>query len=127
MCCGIPMLVAGKWDLFEAALRHNSAAMQTRGVEEVVTSCPACWLVWNTYYPQWAEKLGIPFDFKARHYSQVLSEKIAAGEFGLTQIPESLQAQIQANGSAKVTFHDSCHIGRASRCRRKSRPTVARK
>jgi Fe-S oxidoreductase len=47
MCCGIPMLVAGKWDLFAAALRHNSAAMQARGVEEVVTSCPACWLVWN--------------------------------------------------------------------------------
>jgi Fe-S oxidoreductase/FAD/FMN-containing dehydrogenase len=113
MCCGIPMLVAGKWELFEETLRHNSAAMKSKGVEEVVTSCPACWLVWNTYYPQWAEKLGIPFDFKAKHYSQVLSEKIAAGEFALTEVPESLQAQIEANGTAKVTFHDSCHIGRA--------------
>jgi Fe-S oxidoreductase/FAD/FMN-containing dehydrogenase len=113
MCCGIPMLVAGKWELFEQALRHNSAAMQARGVEEVVTSCPACWLVWNTYYPQWAAKLGIPFNFKARHYSQVLSEKIGAGEFALTHVPESLQAQIVANGTAVVTFHDSCHIGRA--------------
>jgi Fe-S oxidoreductase/FAD/FMN-containing dehydrogenase len=113
MCCGIPMLVAGKWDLFEEALRHNSAAMQARGVEEVVTSCPACWLVWNTYYPQWAEKLGVPFDFKAKHYSQVLAEKIAAGEFALTEVPESLRAQAEAKGTAKVTFHDSCHIGRA--------------
>jgi heterodisulfide reductase subunit B len=113
MCCGIPMLVAGKWDLFEQALRHNSAAMQAKGVEEVVTSCPACWLVWNTYYPQWAEKLGIPFDFKAKHYSQVLSEKIASGSFQLTQAPESLKAQIESSGTAKVTFHDSCHIGRA--------------
>jgi len=113
MCCGIPMLVAGKWDLFEQALRHNSAAMQAKGVEEVVTSCPACWLVWNTYYPQWAEKLGIPFDFKAKHYSQVLSEKIASGSFKLTEVPESLKAQIESSGTAKVTFHDSCHIGRA--------------
>jgi heterodisulfide reductase subunit B len=113
MCCGIPMLVAGKWDLFEEALRHNSRAMKARGVEEVVTSCPACWLVWNTYYPQWAEKLGIPFDFTAKHYSQVVAEKIAAGEFALKQVPESLRAQIEANGTAKVTFHDSCHIGRA--------------
>jgi cysteine-rich protein len=113
MCCGIPMLVAGKWELFEEALRHNSAAMSARGVEEVITSCPACWLVWNSYYPQWAEKLGIPFDFKAKHYSQVLAEKIGAGEFALTDIPESLKAQIDANGTAKVTFHDSCHIGRA--------------
>jgi Fe-S oxidoreductase/FAD/FMN-containing dehydrogenase len=113
MCCGIPMLVAGKWDLFEQALRHNSAAMRARGVQEVVTSCPACWLVWSTYYPQWAEKLGIPFDFKARHYSQVLSERISSGEFALTHVPESLRAQIEATGAARVTFHDSCHIGRA--------------
>jgi Fe-S oxidoreductase/FAD/FMN-containing dehydrogenase len=113
MCCGIPMLVAGKWDLFEKALRHNSAAMKAKGVEEVVTSCPACWLVWNTYYPQWADKLGIPFDFKAKHYSQVLAEKIVAGSFQLTEVPESLKALIETNGTAKVTFHDSCHIGRA--------------
>ena len=113
MCCGIPMLVAGKWDLFEEALRHNSAAMKAKGVEEVVTSCPACWLVWNTYYPQWAEKLGIPYDFRAKHYSQVLAEKIATGEFALTEVPESLQSLVEANGTAKVTFHDSCHIGRA--------------
>jgi len=114
MCCGIPMLVAGKWELFEEALRHNAAAMRARGVDEVVTSCPACWLVWNTYYPQWAEKLGIPFDFKSKHYSQVLAEKIGAGEFALTEVPESLKAQIEASGTAKVTFHDSCHIGRAA-------------
>jgi Fe-S oxidoreductase/FAD/FMN-containing dehydrogenase len=113
MCCGIPMLVAGKWELFEQALRHNSAAMRARGVEEVVTSCPACWLVWNTYYPQWAEKLGIPYEFKARHYSQVLSDKIADGSLQLHEVPESLKAQIAANGTARVTFHDSCHIGRA--------------
>jgi Fe-S oxidoreductase/FAD/FMN-containing dehydrogenase len=112
-CCGIPMLVAGKWELFEAALQHNTAAMRARGVDEVVTSCPACWLVWNTYYPQWADKLGIPFEFKSRHYSQVLAEKIGAGEFALTEVPESLQTQIEANGTARVTFHDSCHIGRA--------------
>jgi Fe-S oxidoreductase/FAD/FMN-containing dehydrogenase len=113
MCCGIPMLVAGKWELFEQALRHNSAAMRAHGVEEVVTSCPACWLVWNTYYPQWAEKLGIPYEFKARHYSQVLSDRIADGSLQLHEVPESLKAQIAANGTARVTFHDSCHIGRA--------------
>jgi Fe-S oxidoreductase/FAD/FMN-containing dehydrogenase len=113
MCCGIPMLVAGKWELFEEALRHNTEAMKARGVEQVITSCPACWLVWNTYYPQSAEKLGISFDFTAVHYSQVLSEKIKAGQFALTDVPQSLETQITANGTARVTFHDSCHIGRA--------------
>lgn len=113
MCCGIPMLVAGKWDVWEQSLRHNVAAMQARGVEEVVTSCPACWLVWSTYYPQWAERLGIDYHFTARHYSQVLAEKIEAGALALTEVPASLRAPVAAKGRATVTFHDSCHIGRA--------------
>ena len=113
MCCGIPMLVAGKWDVWEESLRHNVAAMEKKGVEEVITSCPACWLVWNTYYPQWAEKLGIDYHFTAKHYSQVLAEKIGDGSFTLPEVPETFADRDPALGPAKVTFHDSCHIGRA--------------
>src|SRR6266496_1305112 len=113
MCCGIPMLVAGKWDLWEQSLRHNVDAMKAKGVEEVVTSCPACWLVWSTYYPDWAKKLGIDFDFKARHYSQVLGDKLADGSFSLPEVPATFAGRDPALGPAKVTFHDSCHIGRA--------------
>ena len=113
MCCGIPMLVAGKWDLWEQALRHNVAAMERKGVEEVVTSCPACWLVWNTYYPQWAEKLGIDYHLTAKHYSQLLAEKIADGSFVLPEVPQTFARRDPSLGPAKVTFHDSCHIGRA--------------
>ena len=57
-CCGIPMLMSGLWDTWEEIMRHNITAMKARGVKTVVTSCPACWLVWHTYYPQWSEKLG---------------------------------------------------------------------
>ena len=113
MCCGIPMLVAGKWDLWEEALRHNVAAMKSKGVEQVVTSCPACWLAWSTYYPQWADKLGIDYTFTARHYSQLLADKIADGTLTLPQLPQTFAGRDPAQGPAKVTFHDSCHIGRA--------------
>jgi Fe-S oxidoreductase len=101
-CCGIPMLVAGKWDVFEEILRHNIEHMKKRGVKTVVASCPACWLSWHTIYPQWAEKLGIEYNFETKHYSELLAEKIAAGELKFTE-PVNM----------KVTFHDSCHIGRA--------------
>jgi hypothetical protein len=87
--------------------------MERKGVEEVVTSCPACWLVWNTYYPEWAKKLGIDYHFTAKHYSQVLAEKIAAGDFKLAEVPETFAKRDPADGPVKVTFHDSCHIGRA--------------
>ncbi|MGQ9667904.1 MAG: FAD-binding and (Fe-S)-binding domain-containing protein, partial [Anaerolineae bacterium] len=101
-CCGIPMLVAGLWDTWEEIMRHNIQAMKARGVKTIVTSCPACWLSWHTYYPQWCEKLGIEYDFQVKHYSEILVDKIASGELALEhEIP------------ATVTWHDSCHMGRA--------------
>jgi Fe-S oxidoreductase/FAD/FMN-containing dehydrogenase len=101
-CCGIPMLVAGRWDVFEEILRHNVSRMKEKGVTTVVASCPACWLVWHTYYPQWAEKLGIEYGIEAKHYSEVVEEKLDSGQLAFTH-PVDM----------KVTFHDSCHIGRA--------------
>ncbi len=101
-CCGIPMLLAGAWDTFENILRHNVEAMQRRGVETVVTSCPACWLAWHTYYPQWTQKLGIPFHLTARHYAEVLADRIRTGDLKFTHPV-----------ARKLTWHDSCHMGRA--------------
>jgi len=101
-CCGLPMLVSGQWDAWEEIMRHNIAGMKARGVKTVVTSCPACWLSWKQYYPEWAKKLGIEYDFEVRHYSELLAQRIASGEMKFThEVP------------LKVTWHDSCHMGRA--------------
>lgn len=101
-CCGLPMLVAGKWDTFAEVVKRNVKNMTNKEVKTVVTSCPACWLAWRHFYPEWCEKLEIPFNFKIRHFSEVLSDKIDSGDLKFThQVPK------------KVTFHDSCHMGRA--------------
>jgi Fe-S oxidoreductase/FAD/FMN-containing dehydrogenase len=104
-CCATPMLVAGKWDAFEEVMRKNIAAVKEAGGDTVVCSCPACDMMWRQVYPEWAKKLGIEYDITAKHYSQILAEKIRSGEF---VFPESEQAP------TTVTWHDSCHIGRAS-------------
>jgi Fe-S oxidoreductase/FAD/FMN-containing dehydrogenase len=101
-CCGIPMLVSGLWDTWEEIMRHNIDAMKARGVKTVVTSCPACWLVWHQYYPEWAEKLGIDYPFEAKHWSELVAEQIAAGKMKFDHTVDM-----------KVTWHDSCHMGRA--------------
>lgn len=105
-CCATPMLVAGKWDLFAATMKRNIAAVKNAGGDTVVTSCPACDMMWRHVYPEWARKLGIEYGISARHYSEVLAEKIAAGTFAF---PASGHATPET-----VTWHDSCHIGRAS-------------
>ncbi|MDD5313042.1 MAG: FAD-binding and (Fe-S)-binding domain-containing protein [Dehalococcoidia bacterium] len=104
-CCGTPMLVAGKWDVFAETMKHNIAAVKASGADSVITSCPACDMMWRHVYPRWAEKLGIDFGITVRHYSEVVAEKIKSGQF---RFPE------QANKPVTVTWHDSCHIGRVS-------------
>lgn len=104
-CCATPMLVAGKWDLFQEVMKDNIAAVKETGADTVICSCPACDMMWRNVYPDWAEKLGIEYGLTARHYSEVVSEKIRSGEF---TFPET------GNAGGTVTFHDSCHIGRVS-------------
>ncbi|WP_214044241.1 FAD-binding and (Fe-S)-binding domain-containing protein [Methanomethylovorans sp.] len=101
-CCGIPMLVAGKWKVFEKIMKMNTANMQKRGVKTVVTSCPACLLMWRTIYPQWARKLGMEYHIEARHYSEMLMDKL-----------DILKPKLKVPLNKVVAWHDSCHIGRA--------------
>jgi len=104
-CCGTPMLAAGKWDLFAETLKKNINAAKEAGADTVITSCPACNMMWREVYPVWAGKLGIEYGMIAKHYSEVLAEKIQVGEF---RFPE------KGGKDVTVTWHDSCHIGRAS-------------
>jgi Fe-S oxidoreductase/FAD/FMN-containing dehydrogenase len=104
-CCATPMLVAGKWDLFEKIMRENILAVKDAGADTVIASCPACDMMWRHVYPRWAEKLGIGYNIRAVHYSEVLSEKIKSGEF---EFPQRFEEPVT------VTWHDSCHIGRVS-------------
>ncbi|MFC2164343.1 FAD-binding and (Fe-S)-binding domain-containing protein [Acidobacteriota bacterium] len=102
-CCGTPMLVAGKWDTFEMIMKRNIEAVKAVGADTVISSCPACDMMWRHTYAEWAKKLGMDYDIEAKHYSEVLSEKIKSGDFKFTHAVNK-----------KVTWHDSCHIGRVS-------------
>ena len=103
-CCGTPMLVCGKWDVFLETMKKNIAAIKEVGADTVVTSCPACDMMWRQIYPRWAERLGIEYGIIGKHYSEVITDQIKDGKF---KFPDTGQ-------KTKVTLHDSCHIGRVS-------------
>lgn len=105
-CCGTPMLCSGKWELFERVMLENIDAVKSAGADTVICSCPACDMMWRQYYPRWAERLGIDYRIKVKHYSEVVVERIASGEFSFPERPDGKRT--------RLTFHDSCHIGRAS-------------
>jgi ferredoxin len=87
LCCATPMLVAGKWEQFESVMRSNIASVLAAGASTVTTSCPACDMMWRTVYPEWAAKLGIDYPITVRHYSELVADKIAAGEFAFPATP----------------------------------------
>ncbi|WP_088225478.1 FAD-binding and (Fe-S)-binding domain-containing protein [Desulfosporosinus sp. FKB] len=101
-CCGIPMKVAGKWDVFEEIFEHNVNEAKKRGAKTIVTSCPACGLVWKELYADLARRKGIDYPFKVKHYTEIAAEALAKGD---------LKFDHEIN--AKIAFHDSCHAGRA--------------
>lgn len=103
-CCGTPMLVAGKWDVFLETMKKNIAAVKEVGADTVVVSCPACDMMWRQIYPRWAERLGIEYGITGKHYTELITDRIKAGNF---KFPDTGQKR-------KVTLHDSCHIGRVS-------------
>jgi heterodisulfide reductase subunit B len=102
-CCGTPMLVAGKWEIFAETMKKNIAAVKAAGADTVISSCPACNMMWRHAYPEWAEKLGIEYGITAKHYSEILAQQVRDGKFKFTHPVNK-----------RVTWHDSCHIGRVS-------------
>ena len=103
-CCGIPMKMSGKWDQFEEIYEYNTAQARKRGAKTIVTSCPACGLVWKELYASIAAERGDAYEFEVKHYSELVSEALADGKLELKSNPFEGQT---------VTFHDSCHAGRA--------------
>jgi len=102
-CCGTPMLVAGKWEIFAETMKKNIAAVKAADADTVISSCPACNMMWRHAYPEWAEKLGVEYGITARHYSEILAEQVRDGKFKFSHPVHR-----------RVTWHDSCHIGRVS-------------
>lgn len=101
-CCGIPMKMAGRWDIFEDIYKHNVEEARKRGVRTIVTSCPACGLVWKEMYANLAAERGEDYEFEVKHYSELVADAITDGRLTLKNPVEG-----------RFTFHDSCHLGRA--------------
>ena len=104
-CCATPMLVAGRWDLFEETMRKNIQAVKEAGADTVISSCPACDMMWRSVYPEWGKKAGHGVWYHRPPLQRGGVRKDQGGEF---KFPENGLPPVT------VTWHDSCHIGRAS-------------
>ncbi|MEQ9300306.1 MAG: (Fe-S)-binding protein [Cyclobacteriaceae bacterium] len=99
-CTGDPARRAGNEFLFQMQAMANIQVLDGYGIKKIVTACPHCFNTLKNEYPE----LGGNYD--VIHHSTYLQELINEGKI-----------TIEGGGvfkGKKITFHDSCYLGRAN-------------
>ena len=94
-CSGDPARRAGNEYLFQTQAEQNITAMNAAKVRKVVASCPHCFHTIKNEYPQ------LGGNFEVIHHTKLIAHLLAEGRLK----PD------QKIGN-KVTYHDSCYLGR---------------
>jgi len=94
-CCGEPARRLGNEYLFQLQAMKNIELLKGYNIKKIVATCPHCFNTIKNEYPQ--------FDgcFEVVHHSQLIEELLNQGR---------LKPALVDNG--KVTYHDSCYLGR---------------
>ncbi|WMN12517.1 (Fe-S)-binding protein [Marivirga salinae] len=99
-CTGDPARRAGNEFLFQMQAMSNIQVLDGYNVKKIVTACPHCFNTLKNEYPE----LGGNYDVV--HHSQFLQGLINEGKVTLKDGGEFK--------GKKITFHDSCYLGRAN-------------
>lgn len=99
-CNGDPARRAGNEFLFQMQAMNNIQVMNAYGVKKIVTACPHCF---NTIKNEYSELGG---NYEVIHHSVFLQQLINDGRIKMKEGG--------AFKGKKITYHDSCFLGRAN-------------
>ena len=99
-CTGDPARRAGNEFLFQMQAMQNIQVLEGYGIKKIVTACPHCFNTLKNEYP------ALGGSYEVLHHSEYLQQLIDAG-----------RVRVQGGGAfkgRKITFHDSCYLGRSN-------------
>lgn len=99
-CTGDPAKRAGNEFVFQMMALQNIEVLNAYEVKKIVTACPHCFNILKNEYP------ALGGDYDVVHHSQFLQGLINEGKL-------TLKGGGAFKGK-KITFHDSCYLGRAN-------------
>jgi Fe-S oxidoreductase/nitrate reductase gamma subunit len=96
MCTGDPARRSGNEYLFQMLAMPNVEMLNGMGVRKIITQCPHCFNTLKNEYPQ------LGGNYEVIHHSQLLESLIESGQLDVAQ----------ATLEERLTYHDSCYLGR---------------
>jgi Fe-S oxidoreductase len=100
MCTGDPVRRAGNEFMFQMMAYQNIQLLNNYAIKKIVTTCPHCFNTLKNEYPE------LGGQYEVVHHATYLQELINTGKIKLKEGG--------AFKGKKITFHDSCYLGRAN-------------